>query len=260
MAEYHIENNLRMSSSGFLWGTLVHTTYKTACLRKVLLQSQTIQGPVDSKYRDLGQKNEDRHAERLTKAGRRFQREVEFIRPTHSRPAVSTSGHCDFLVLHGEGSPWRIDELKSVSSQNVARKVIRDGSYPVENLAQTVRYMVEAKVVHGRFIYTQWKKGEPVDERIFRLHIDDYGRIAVDDLPTQFVVYDLLAFEDAAAEVIEERIVWDRPFRGEIPFAGACHWCPFKTACDAWDAGSIKGTDAFVDFAKSNIVEEKEDG
>jgi hypothetical protein len=256
MAEYHIENNLRMSSSGFLWGTLVHTTYKTACLRKVLLQSQAVQGPVHSKYRDLGQKNEDRHAERLTEAGRTYVREVEFVRPTHSRPTVSTSGHCDFLLSAGDRS-IRVDELKSVSSVNVARKVIRDGSYPVENLAQVVRYMVEARVVHGRLIYTYWKKGVPEDERIFKIYIDDYGRILVDQEPTQFVVNDLLAFEDAAAKVIADKIVWDRPFRGEIPFAGACHWCPFKTACDAWDTGSIKGTDAFVDFAKSNIVEEK---
>lgn len=265
MADYYNPNELRMSSSGFAWGTLVFTDYKSACLRKILIQSMAVQAPIDPKYTELGMVNEERRANQLTRDGKIFDREVTH---SHSIPlfeSINKSGHIDFVIRDNYGNVSYVEELKSVQSTNVRKKVIKDGNWVTENLAQTVGYMMEARVTKGKLIYTFYKKDkksgklEPEDERTFRVHIDDYGRIFVDQKPTQFTVQDLIAHEHAAAMVIRDKLVWpDRPFRGEIPFVGACHFCPFKKACSAYDSGSIEGATAFVEFSKQLLVKEKE--
>lgn len=257
MADYYNPNELRMSSQGFAWGSLVHTRWKSACLRKILIQSQGYQYELDPKYAKLGQINEDRHAKRLVAEGYDFLRESEFLRLGDH--GINVRGHCDFTVRLAGRKTWQfVDELKSVQSKNVRREVIKNGVYTVENLAQLCRYMFEAMVTKGRLIYTYWERDEdndtwnPEDERIFLVHFDDYGRIFVDRKPTEFVASDLTAHENAACQVIAEKIVWpDRPFRGDVPFVGACHFCPFKTVCNDYDSGKIEGADIFIEEAKN---------
>lgn len=265
MADYYNPNELRMSSSAFAWGDLVFTDYKSGCLRKILIQSMAVQAPVKAKYTELGDLNEKRREDQLKKEGKLYQREVTYSHPIRLFESINKSGHLDFLICDSNSNPEHIEELKSVQSTNIRKRVIKDGNYLTENLAQTVNYMMEAKVSRAKLIYTFYKKDkkteklEPEDERIFRVSVDDYGRIFVDKKPTQFTVQDLIAHEHAAARVIRDKIVWpDRPFRGEIPFVGSCHWCPFKKACSAYDSGSIEGTTAFVEFAKSLVSQEKE--
>lgn len=256
--DYFNPNEFRASSSAFMWGQTVFTDYKTGCLRKILIQSRNHQATIDPKYGILGKINEDRHEARLIKEGTKFLREVEFKSKVPMVPSINLSGHADFILIDPLNiNPYCVDELKSVTSKNVRRNVIKNGEYGTENLAQLVTYMAEAKVTKGRLIYTYYEQDTnnqqyyAVDERTFNVTIDDFGKIAVDSNPTQYSFNDVLAHRVAAARTIENGEVAQRPYRWELNFVSPCQWCPFKQACDKFDAGEIEGTDAFVEYAKT---------
>ena len=256
MAAYYEPNQLRASSSAFQWGSLTFTTYKTGCLRKILVQSRNVQAPVAKKYGDLGSINEDRHATRLDALGVVYQREVAFKEDLGS--GVHLSGHADF-VHYENGKTVGVDELKSVQSKNVRREVIKKGLYNVENLAQLVSYMSAMDVLQGRLIYSYYEHVSDVwtciDERIFAVTIDEHYRIFVDSKPTQYTVFDLYAHQKAAADVIATGRVADRPANWDAAFISPCGYCPFASACDAWDQNAIESKEAFVEHCK-NLVKE----
>ncbi len=256
MSDYFNVNEFRASSSAFQWGEMVFTDYKTGCLRKILLQSKEQQATIDPKYGILGKINEDRHEARLISEGKKYIREFEFKTSIPSVPEVYFSGHMDFLLLENT-FPVSVDELKSVTSKNVKRTVIKNGEYNTENLAQTVAYMGEAKVPKARLIYTFYEVDTnnnnyyATDERIFNVGVDDFGKITVDSKPTQFTFNDVLAHRVASAKVIRDSVVAQRPYRWELNFVSPCTFCAFKEACDKFDSGEIVGTDAYVSYAKS---------
>lgn len=258
MGDYYRPNELRASSAAFAWGELVHTKYKTGCIRKILVQSRDVRPDIDEKYKIIGLQNEERHAARLTKEGRKFIREHEFNRPISNVPGINLSGHMDFLVHNGL-TPAFVDELKSVSSKNVRRETIKNGNYSPENLAQLVTYMSEAKVANGRLIYTFYEQDTnnlnyyPTDERTFNVTIDDFGKIAVDLKPTQYHFNDVLAHQTLAARAIRDGTVGPRPYLWDMPFVSPCTYCPMKGACDKYDQGAIESTNAFVEYAKQLI-------
>lgn len=251
MAFYYTPMQMRASSSAFAWGRLVYTDYKSGCLRKILLQSRNVSKAIDSKYTTLGTLNEDRHQARLEREGRKnIRREPEF--KLDLAKGVSLSGHSDYVYEDG------VDELKSVSSKNVLRNVIKNGNYVTENLAQLVCYMMAFAKDFGRLIYTYYEDGEVgIDkktgaelERIFIVTIDAFGRIAVDSQVTKFTFNDLLAHQEQAALTIATGEVLQRPYRHDAPFASPCSFCPYKEACDAYDSGEISTANEFVNMAK----------
>ncbi len=266
MADYFNPNEFRLSSSAFMWGDLVFTDYKTGCLRKILLQSRDINAPYNGVQTDdpdgttLGDVNENRHIERLYREGhKKFLREVEFKRPIPQEPTITSSGHCDFIIANDINAAF-VDELKSATSKNTRRNVIKNGEYSTENLAQIVAYMGEAKLVDGRLIYTYYEidtntgKYHAIDSRTFIVKIDDYGKIFVDGKATQWAFNDLIAHRVAAARVIRTGEVTQRPYRWELEWASPCKFCHFKDACDKFDSGEIEGDVAFVEYAK-NLIE-----
>lgn len=258
MGNYYEPMQLRASSSAFMWGRLTFTTYKTGCLRKILLQSREVQAPVAKKYGDLGTINEDRHAARLEREGVFYIREAPFKEDIGN--GVHLSGHADFVLCgssYDDMRPKSVDELKSVQSKNVRREVIKKGFYNVENLAQLVCYMSAMDVLEGRLLYTYYEKvGEEwtaMDERIFAVAIDEHYRIFVDLKPTQYTVFDLYAHQKAASEVIAKGTIADRPNNWDAPFVSPCGYCAFKSACDAYDSNAIEGTESFVQQCR-NLV------
>lgn len=261
MADYFIPNNFRLSSSAFLWGRLVFTDYNTGCFRKILANSQDMSFRVKEKYEKLGKWNEDRYAAYLTSLGlvegKSFYRETEVFRTSSKVPGVTISGHADFVIKDDRGGVARVDELKSVTSKNVRRDVLKNGKFKTENLAQLVAYMGEFDCVHGRLVYSYYEKTESdpyapvlVDERVFVVHIDDYGRIEVDNEPTRFTAYDVIAHRNVAVSVIGSHTIRERPYMHDAPFGSPCHFCEFKPACDALDNGEIEGAVAFVESAR----------
>jgi hypothetical protein len=270
MADYFIPNNFRLSSSAFLWGRLVFTDYNTGCFRKILAASQNVRTPVNPKYGRLGKWNEDRYADYLTSCGgvegTSFFRETEVKRVSSKVPGVTISGHADFIFIGADGKTARVDELKSVTSKNVRRDVIKNGKFKTENLAQLVAYMGELDCVHGKLIYSYYENTESdpyapklVDERTFVVHIDDYGRIEVDGEPTKFTAYDVIAHRNVAVSIIGSHTIRERPYMHDAPFGSPCHFCEFKPACDANDSGEIEGAVAFVERARKLVGGKKDE-
>lgn len=257
MASYFRPNNFRLSSSAFLWGRLVYTEHSTGCLRKILLQSREVSGPVAEKYTILGEQNEVRHAAVLDAAGVTYQRETPIERTSRRVPGVTITGHADFLIEDPTTLQFsEVHELKSVSSANTKRETIDKGFIKPENLAQLVAYMGEFDIERGKLIYTYYKDGDVnkvTAERTFEVTVDEYGRICVNGSSTQFTAYDIIAHRNAAIEVIATGEIADRPYRHDAPFNSPCQFCSFRSACERHDNGEFEGTDAFVLAAKTAL-------
>lgn len=244
---------LRSSSSGFAWGELIFSKYKSTCLRWILVSSH-IPFEIDPKYTEFGKVNEDLHEKELERDRSQFMRELEVEMPSPV-DGVINRGHIDFVVKPLGETVWEVHELKHVQSKNVYRDVLKNGHYIVDNLAQCINYMLQAKTQRGLLKYTFYDKDafgklEPVKSRGFEVGIDQYGRVFVDKEPTEYTVFDQLNHQRQAATALKEQRVMQRPYNGEALFVGACHWCPVKSACAAWDKGEIEGTEAFVDQCK----------
>lgn len=249
-----------------MWGRLVFTDYKTGCLRKILIQSRGTESKIDPKYVTVGALNEQLHEERLRSQRLTYHREFEFKTPVAQQNSdntspVTLSGHVDFVHTNADGVPVSIDELKSISSVNSYRKIIKNGQYLTENLAQIIAYMVNVRVVKGRLIYTYYgdivdKGWTAIDSRTFLVEIDDFGRIHVDGKHTRWTVGDQLAHRTAAARVIATGEVAERPNLWDAPFVSPCGYCPFRDACDRYDRNEIEGSDAFVSYAQSLLSKE----
>lgn len=257
--DYFIPDNIRASSSAFAWGRQVHTDYNTGCHRKMLLQSRQVQGSVPKKYERLGKINEDRFAARLDAQNVVYFREVEFQVPT-SVPGITVSGHIDFTI-YKDGKPDFAIELKSVTGKTAIANVFKKGHWKTENLAQLVCYLSVMHLTQGQLIYTSYDDAaavdpQQIDQRIFDVSIDDFGKIFVNSNPTQYTVYDMWAHQEGAAAVIKSGAVSERPYRATVPFIGPCHFCDFKATCDAWDQGAIESANAFVEHAKSTLKKE----
>lgn len=258
-----MRNKLYGSSAAFLWGRVVFTDHKTGCLRNILLQSQGVrEGDIAEKYKAIGALNEERHEQVLKDANIKYDREFAVKQSVPAYPTVSVSGRVDFVRHMDNGII--IDELKATESKNKLREVLKNGHFVTENLAQLVGYMVALQTTQGRLVYAYYEipKGgtthEFKKERAFEVIIDDAGRICVDTTPTQFTVYDQIAHTKAAAKVIRDMEIWDRPYMWSVPFKSPCQWCPFKATCDRYDAGQITDVTEFVKSAKSDLLTKQE--
>lgn len=226
------------SSSAFMVGDTVVTKYNSGCLRSILIQSHGIrEGDIPKLYQECGAAAEEQHAADLAANGTAFMREVVIKAPL--TPNVEYSGRADF-VCQVPGVGTVVDECKGHTSKNTRRDAIRKGEYNVSYLAQLVSYMVKLRTQKGRLVcgYYEDDRGKLVrqEERTFKVEIDDDGGIDVDGAPSGYSVADLLAHQRAAARVLEAQEVAARPDKANLSFGGPCTYCPFKAACDAYDA------------------------
>jgi len=242
---------IRGSESAFQWGLTTYTAYGGACLRAILLKSSLPRNKdIDPKHVIRGRLYEDTYAARLDKQGITYERELAV--EIEKDEGVFT-GHLDFWV---EGS--RVVELKSTESKSRLRD-IKKGEYVVDNLAQTVAYMVAKKTTEGRLVYSYWEpqtdgEYELKFEYEHNISIDNFGRISDNNVPTKWSVYDLLAYQHNAFKVLNTRTVGARPHNYDLAWGSPCHYCPFAKACDAYDAGEITTADQLISMATSGTV------
>ncbi len=225
------------SSSGFIKGRLVYTAYDSACLRSILIKSKGYRTDIDPKYQVLGAKNEERFEQKLKDAGRAYERETSVSGPVDGVPEVIFSGRRDFVVA-GNGAP-EIIEIKATSSKS-KYQMLRENRYVVENLAQTVAYMVQAEAIQGRLIYSYYKNPTDVSphlEREYVVTITDAGDILVNGAHSSFTVADYLLHRYRAADAVKNDTVYERPHNYNATFGSPCTYCPFKSACDKYDTG-----------------------
>lgn len=253
------------SSSAFQWGQLTFTNTKAGCLRAIFLQSRGVrETSIPEVYQVIGALNEEWYRTEVLK-------EQEFKAEEPIKRLLGTdiefSGRIDYLL------PDEVIELKAVTSYAKSRDVIAGGNYAPENLAQLVSYMMESRITQGQLIYTWWKDKnqaksskvkvtstdktmyEVVESRSYKVEIDEFGRIIVDQVPSKFTVHDQLAHRSAAVKCIEEGTILNRPIGYDAPFGSPCTYCVFKEACDSYDEGTIEGADAFINLSNKCLKE-----
>lgn len=261
------------SSAGFMWGTVVFTDRSTACLRKIMLGRHMPRMEIAKIHKERGALNEALYGKRLAEEGLEYVEEEVVKRPIGDT-GVLLSGRADFRVKREEDGPFNVEELKSTESDNVHRTVIRNRKLYPENLAQLISYMIDTESEKGRLIYTYYKRNERGElyhpepyvnkrknyvetERIFEVDIDEFGRVHVDGEASQWTVYDVLAHRFAAADVIKNNRVADRPFNHDAVWGSPCEYCDFRVTCERWDKDEIKDEKSFIEEARSELLSKK---
>lgn len=244
------------SSSAFLVGGAVVTKYNSGCLRSILAQSHGIrEGEIAQLHIDVGAEHERVHEAELKTKGVPYVREMVIRAPI--TPEVEYSGRADF-VCQVPGVGTVVDECKGHTSKNTRRDVIRNGEYNISYLAQLCSYMVRLRTQKGRLVCGYYEQDEAgklhrQEERTFRVEIEDDGSIMVDGASSGYAVTDLLAHQAEAARVLAAQEVGPRPDKAGLKFGGPCSFCPFKAACDYYDA-SGGSTEDFLESARTAIA------
>lgn len=241
---------------------MVFTDYATGCIRNLLLKSYGLQESLKQETSARGAANEARFIRNLAPE-EAVGVEIERNSPCNAvTPAVEWGGRSDLVRLPDKLGDAQllphIWELKSTGSKNKLRD-LRVGKYTTENLAQLVAYMSDFAVDTGSLVYSYYAVNkdsgfdEMLYEREFKVTIDDVGMIVVDNQPTAFHVADQLDHRLAAAEALDNNIVWDRPYNWSASWGSPCTFCPFKNVCDRYDQGSIRDVNGFVTEASKVI-------
>jgi len=237
---------IRGSRSAFMHGRTVFTKYGGGCLRNILISSKIPRvGDIDPIHIYRGHLYEDEYGKMLDAQGTDYEREVEVI---DDRPDGVFSGHLDFLI-----GGKRVIELKSSQSKSRLRD-IKKGEYIEDNLAQAVSYMVATEATSGALIYSYWEPQSDgtlkmLLEYTHEIAIDMFGRISDNGAVTKWSVHDLLAHQHHAFKVLKEEIIWDRPHNHAQLWGSPCHYCPFKSACDSYDAGTVTDLQGLLEAA-----------
>jgi len=230
-------------------GDLTITDSQSGCLRNILLSAHGIrEGEIAEINSRVGSVHESYYARTIT--DEMFGSEVPVKGDCNGVPY---SGRADFLTKHK--TDWVVHETKGTVSYNTYRKVIKDGRPKGNNLSQLVFYMTHFDTPYGKLIYGYYKEVGPmfkqVDSRVYRVTINQAGDIMLDGAHSGFTVADHLAHRVAAAKVLTEQCVWERP-EGTEAGEGACQYCIHKKACQSWDLGALKTTEEFINEAKQN--------
>lgn len=259
-----MKHSVRGGMSSFYKDGWTFVSDSAGCLRKALLRSHGIEETHNAKTKKvfhLGAINEEIWKQWLTEAGRKFVEEKEFCEwVTDDSNFV---GHSDFVVENNNGTHLCY-ELKSVSSKNTYKKVFKENSPKISNLAQCVNYMVSQETTQGRLCYTSYiaaieykdfdnydieeindlvytaLESNQIETKIFEIEIKSNGQIFVDGIYSTFDVQHILDHRRETANVLEnDKIYRDRP--QTVDGSNPCGFCPFSKVCDqnVFDTGEF---------------------
>ncbi len=245
------------SSSAFQWGDLVLTDYDSGCLRSILLRAHGADTPIPDIYAKVGAAHEEWYEGQL-KADPRlitYAREVPVKFPIDGMEEVTYSGRIDVLSTYLNVGQV-IHETKGTISKNTRLSVIRKGQVKLNQLAQTVSYMIAKEILLAKLVvgyYEENEAGELVHQegRTFKIRIADDGAILVDDTPSGFTVADQIRHRQSVAKVLSTNTIGARPDKADQKWGGPCTHCVFKDVCDKYDRGELTGgVDQFVDAGR----------
>ena len=254
---------VRGGNSGFLKNGTIYGS-SNSCLRIILLRDQGIeyQPTTQADWErqqmtfNLGFANENFHKAYFEKMGWRYEADVGIQASVIK--GVEYGGHADFIVRKPEKTVY---ELKSISSTSSYEKVIKKGQYKIENLAQTVNYMIAFEIPVGVLRYSSFiyhnggkdKKIAPVS-RDFNITLSEEGDIVIDGTPTVFNVSHVMEHRKEAARYLKKVEVYpDRPqafYDGDFD---PCGLCPFLNLCNSFDKKEIKTSKEYIDKARDFV-------
>ena len=240
--------SVRGSQSSFVQDGQAISIYGTGCFRKQLIGSFGIEEPFPPDIALLGAQNEVRYEEQLKAAGTVYEREVVVKQPILGEAYFS--GRMDFWCPE---ETVKIRELKSASSENTYKEVIKKGNVKATNLAQVIAYMVCKEETRGSLVYTYYPgNAEPI-ERVFDVSINDSGEIAVDSRHSGYTVADYLQHRIRSAVLIQNKEVGEKPKNADDKWRSPCKYCKYAAACGAWDLGLLDGVEAFLNKAEQAV-------
>jgi hypothetical protein len=275
------------NSAFFINGKVV--TDKEGCLRIVLLRANEAEKeilPQTKKTFALGHVNEEIFIENyVTPLNVKYEKEKEFQKTT--KLGTWEVGHSD-VIAYGNNNTPVVFELKSVSSVNSHKNYVLGDKLKLDNLAQLVNYMHEAKAPGGYLVYSSYIWGDyykPKDtskiekafnegrlitdefnlnekgiqirpaDKFYEVTFDTEGYILIDGVKYQdFNKKDVLKHRIAASKVLKEQLVW--PERPESLTYHPCTYCPFKNTCLKFDQKVIESTEDFIQSAKDELQNE----
>ena len=247
------------SQAAFMWGETVLTQYSSGCLRAILISAHGVRESFPAVYADVGAAHEAWYEGQQGSNPNilSYEREVPVKRDIPGVPGVTYSGRIDVLEQYAFGPV--IVETKGTISKDTRLSVIRKGIVKLNQLAQIVSYMIATEIPRGRLVvgYYEYDLEQVTfrhcEGREFKIEIDDHGMILVDRIASGYSVMDALAHRQAAAAVLADNAVGNRPDKWDQAFGGPCRMCVFKDACTKYDAENLS-TEAFVDAARYAVL------
>lgn len=272
------------NSAFFINGKVI--TDKEGCLRIVLLRANEVEAeirPQTKKTFALGHANEEVFIENyVTPLNVKYEKEKEFQRTTKLN--TWEVGHSDVIAYENNTTPV-VFELKSVSSINSHKNYVLGDKFKLDNLAQLVNYMHEAKASKGFLVYGSYVWGDyykpkntesiekafnegrlvtdefnlnekgiqirPAD-KFYEVKFKDDGTIIIDGKETEFNKKEVLKHRIAASRVLAEQSVF--PERPESLTYHPCSFCNWKNTCLSYDQKIITTTEEFIQSAKEEIA------
>ena len=257
---------LRGGNSSIIRRGVLYGASSSNCLRMVLLRDKGVQSQPDARSKKVfavGHLNEDLFERDYLSKTPDVTKEMEVH--VELSAGVVFVGHCDFAA------PGLLYELKSCTSDNTYKKVFIENKYKKENLIQLATYLLMTETPEGYLCYTsytdtiQYKSLDKLSEadipqlaeeseretRFIHVTFSDDGKVLVEGDDTGIKVEDILEFQEAAVNVLENDIVYpDRPepFDSADRFT-ACSSCALNNVCTRWEEKRWP-TERFVREAK----------
>lgn len=229
---------VRPSSSGFMVGKQVHTTYPSGCLRHMKVSRVAPYQPIDPIYQDVGAVHEERYEQTL---GNRLL-EREYVIKHEISEIAEYTGRCDFIDIDGA-----VHETKATLSKTSKASIITKGQININHLSQLTSYLVHLERMEG-YIIVGYYETDPttesfvcVAERTFKITINTRGAVLIDGEESTYTVHDYLKHE-AAQVTLDTVLLPERPYQ-ESRFKSPCMFCPFNVLCDEVDIGLTPGTE-----------------
>lgn len=242
------------------------TDYPSGCGRHILISAHGIRNPdIPEAYKIVGELNEVRWQEELTgdTSVTEVLREEPVKGDVYGSEEIKYSGRADFIVTYEDGHE-EVHECKATVSKTSRREVLRKGNVKLNHLAQLLSYMIQLELQDGKLVYGYyqypWSENHDstelvcTEDRVFKVRIEDDGRVTVDGLPTAYTVLDQLHHMQRVVKILTDKEIADRPALVST-WSSPCRWCPFNQICNEIDA---TGMDLKTLLLKAEKALEKE--
>lgn len=263
---FTIKKKIYPSSAGFMVAGRVITDYNSACLRYMLAKAAGFRDKdIAPELLEMAERDEDDFELKLMTEGKAaaWFREEAFKQEVPGTGVV-ISGRKDFIVYYpGLDSPVIIEKKSTMSKSSIYGN-IRKNTHKTNHLAQCLLYMLHEGTPYGFIAMCGYKRKKDrktkeemvvrsfhrdtkeIDSVMLKVEILPNNKIAVEGRDTEFEVEDLVNWVSAAASVLENPRLEDRPLTDPDAFYGPCKYCPLSSVCDKHDEQRLT-VDEFID-------------
>lgn len=245
---------IRGGNSSFVRNGTLFSDSDNGCYRKILLRHHKVEKTFSETTHNVfkvGYFNETWYSNNIMKGVEHicdYEVEKEIL------PGVTFRGHIDIAEKVSE-TQYKPHELKSVTSDNVYKKIFDKGIPKYDNLAQLCSYMIAMGSTEGILAYVSYREAitykefgkynwEEIEAKLlaitpevrqFHIVFDNDGHIWIDGHITNFTVHNIIAFWKEASDILINDLVADvRPIAHDR-YKTSCDWCELKELCNKYE-------------------------